>query len=159
MTYYELCKRRTTYEVFKPSRFAIIRSIPTSSSRIMSRTFSNAFGPQTAVTEDLNEPRPSVTITVFRFLQSADVLFTNRESHPFFPAAIASTFNLTPSRPSSLDTLAGTRAYDIKVVRALVYSLLAVLSNSFRLTGNGVNRPVKVMVVPLYLISCRSTSH
>jgi len=72
-------------------------------------------------------------------------------THPFLPAEMASTFSLTPSLPSSFDTLAGTRAYDIKVVRALVYSLLAVLSNSFLLTGNGVNRPVKVIVVPLCL--------
>lgn len=70
-------------------------------------------------------------------------------AYPFLPAEIASTFNLTPSLPSSFDTLAGTRAYDIKVVRAFVYSLLAVLSNSFRLTGKGANNPVKVIVVPL----------
>lgn len=66
---------------------------------------------------------------------------------------MASTFNLTPSLPSSLDTLAGTSAYDVKVVRALVYSLFAVLSNSFLLTGKGVNKPVRVMIVPLFHIS------
>lgn len=69
---------------------------------------------------------------------------------------MASTLSLTPSLPSSFDTLAGTSAYDIRVVRAFVYSLFAVRSNSFLRTGSGANNPVRVIVVPLYLISCIS---
>jgi hypothetical protein len=144
---------RMTYEPSSPSRLAIKRSMPTSSSRLISRTFSSALGPQTAVTDDLSEPRPSVTITVLRLLHHQLDSLRSGGAYPVLPADMASTFNLTPSRPSSLDTLAGMSAYDVRVVKALVYSRFAVLSNSFRLTGNGVNRPVRVIVVPLYQVS------
>lgn len=81
-----------------------------------------------------------------------------QSTYPFLPAALDSTLRRTPSLPSSFDTLAGTSAYEVKVVRAFVNSRLAVRSNSLRLTGRGVNNPVRVIVVPLYL-SATAFSH
>lgn len=119
----------------------------------MSSTFSSDFGPHTEMTDERNDPRPSVVMTAFRFLYPDDQpsLKLPRQrgaTYPFFPAATDSTFSRTPSRPSSFDTLAGTSAYEVSVVSAFVYSRLAVRSNSLRRTGRVAKRPDNVMVVP-----------
>jgi hypothetical protein len=124
--------RTWTHPSETPSRFAITLSIWTSSVRLTSCTPSRAFGPHTDVTDDLREPRPSVTSRVLRFLRvsSVSVSICRRASlslhadytkarmaaclpaltHPFLPPPTASTFSLTPVLPSSLETLAGTSA-------------------------------------------------
>lgn len=110
----------------------------------MSTTFSRDFGPHKAVTDARQEGEPSVLIWTDFALRKNFSIMDSKGNIPKYPL---SCWLLTVKRmPGS--AAQGPSAYALSSDKALAYSRLIFLSNSFRRTASGEKILVRVILVP-----------